>query len=64
MLYTRFVPTGNSRWAVFAMSTLVAKVNLVRGGYTVAPAPGRPLRSLELAAISAFAAERTRPARE
>jgi hypothetical protein len=61
MLYTRFTSTGKSRWSVFGMSTQIAEVKLARSGYTVAPTPGRPLRSEELDSISVFMHQLTPP---
>jgi hypothetical protein len=51
MLYTHFVPTGRSRWAVLVKSRQVAEVKL---GRTPTLTFDRPVSLKELDSISAF----------
>lgn len=56
MLYTRFTPTGESRWAVFGMSTQIAEVT-VGAHCAVNPTKGHTVTPDERVSVAAFMQE-------
>ena len=56
MLYTRFTPTGKSRWAVFGMSTQIAEVT-VGAHCAVTPTKDHTVTPDERVSMGAFMQE-------